>query len=187
MTTQSDKAPGTEIRLEDGRIRQRLSNLTMQSDKSRGIDNSFWVKKIYVSFILFTKQDLSICTLLERFSGVTTFSGATYFLGITTSPAIFSYLEAGYLDSLASVFPTVYAADTLTCSRGFSGFLRPSSSDGKGSKDTDRGAYIEAARIGSTCTRDTCSRDACIGNTFAREACTRSACIGSAYIGNTSI
>ena len=139
------------------------------------------------SFISFTKQDLSTRALLERFSGVTTFSGAIYSLGVTTCPAIFSYLEAWYSDSLASVSPSVHAADTLTRSGGFSGFLRPSSSDGKGFKGTDRGACIEAARIGSTCTRDTCSGDACISNTSAGGAYARSACIGGACIGNTSV
>ena len=139
------------------------------------------------SFISFTKQDLSTHALLKKFSGVMTILEATYSLGMMTCLAIFFFLEAGYLDSLASVSPSVHAADTLTCSGGFSGFLQPNSSDDKGSKGTNRGASIETARIGSTSTRDTCSGDTCIGNTSAGGVYARSACIGVACIGNTSV
>ena len=125
--------------------------------------------------------------MLKRFSGVTTILRATYFLGVTTCSAIFSCLEARYSDSLASVSPSVHAADTLTRSRSFTDIQRPSSSNDKCSKSTNRGACIEAARIGSTCTRDTCSGDGYIGNTSAGGACARSACIKGVCIETTSI
>ena len=118
---------------------------------------------------------------------MTTFLRAIYSLGMTTCPAIFSCLVARYLDSLASVSPSVHAADTLTRSWSFSDFQWPSSSDDKCSMGTNRGACIEAARIGSICTRDTCSGDGYIGNTSAGGAYAKSDYIGGADIGTTSI
>ena len=59
-----------------------------------------------------------------------------------------------------------------TCSGGFPGFPRPSSSDGKGAKGTDRVACIGAAGIGSTCARGTS-----VGDTSSAEGtCAESTC-----------
>lgn len=91
----------------------------------------------------------------------TTSSIITNFLGVTTlktsftsSPAIFSYLEAKYLSNCESVSPSAYAPSMLTFFWGFSHFLQP---DLFVSEDTD----VESA---------------CIGNTFPKKA---SASIGA--------
>ena len=140
-------------------------------------------------------------------------SGVTNSLGVTT-------LETSFSSSpVISVILSVNVSNLSTRFGSFPGFLqpystgargakgadwdimltRPSSSDGKGAKDINRGACIEAAGIGSTCTRDTCARGTCAGNassavsacikgagpegTGTEDAGTESACTGGAGAG----
>ena len=101
----------------------------------------------------------------------------------TSGLAIFFCLDAGYLDILASVSTLVNASNMLTHSKGFPSFLRPSSSDGKGNKGTNRVACIGTANIGSTCTRDTCARAIGARDTSsARGACVKGAFVRGAYV-----
>lgn len=73
--------------------------------------------------------------------------------------AIFFYLDTGYWNSWAFVFLLVNKSslfDTiLACFRCFLSYLRPSSTDGKGAKNTDRGTYIRATSIESIYIMDT--------------------------------
>ena len=75
-----------------------------------------------------------------------------------------------------------------TCSKGFSGFPRPSSSDGKGAKGTDRVVCTRAASIESTYTSGTGAGDtfstgsACVKGAFVGSACAESTCTGGASI-----
>lgn len=55
---------------------------------------------------------------------MTSYSGMSNFLGVTTYLAIFSRLYARYLDILTSVFVLIHASNMLTCFRGFSSFLQ---------------------------------------------------------------
>ena len=118
--------------------------------------------------------------------GVTTMNTS-----FTSGPAIFSCLDVGYSDILAFVSASVNASNMSTRSGGFPSFLRPSSSDGKGAKGTDRVAYTETAGIKSNYTRDTCARGtsardtffaggACVKGVFVRGACTENTCAGGA-------
>ena len=68
---------------------------------------------------------------------MTTLSKVTNFLGSTTHPAIFSYLDIGYLNSLASLSLLVHAPNMLTCSRGFPSFLPSLSTEKKGANSAD--------------------------------------------------
>ena len=124
-------------------------------------------------FVLFKKQELKSCILLETSSEITTLSEVINLSEVTTMNTsftsglgIFSCLDARYSDILASVSASVNASNMSTCSGRFPGFPRPSSSDGKGTKDTNRVAYTGYASIRSTCIRDTCSRDTSAGDTF---------------------
>ncbi len=94
----------------------------------------------------------------------------------TSGPAIFSCLDAGYSDILASVSASVNASNMSTRSGGFPGFPRPSSFDDKGAKGTDRVACTGVASIGSTCARGTGAGD----TSSAGGACAESTCAGGA-------
>ena len=144
-------------------------------------------------FVSSKKRELKPCALLETSSGVTTLLEVINSSGVTTmntsftsGPAIFSCLDAGYSDILASVSASVNASNMSTRSGGFLGFPRPSSSDGKGAKSTDKVACIGAAGIGSTCTRDTCARGTDAGDTsFAGGVCVKGAFVGGACAEST--
>ena len=79
-----------------------------------------------------------------------------------------------------------------THSGSFPGFPRPSSSDDKDTKRTNRVACIGAAGIGSTYTRDTCTRGTDVGDTFSaggayvKDAFVGGACDESTYAGDAS-
>ena len=144
-------------------------------------------------FVSSKKQELKPDILLEISSGITNLSKMINVSGITTMNtsftsglAIFSCLDAGYLDILASVFVSVNASNMSTHSGDFSGFPQPSLSDDKVAKDTNRVACIGAAGIGSIYTRDTCARSTSAGNTFfARSACIKGAFVGDTHSKNT--
>ena len=149
-------------------------------------------------FVSSKKRELKPYVLLGTSSGVTTLSEminssrvTTMNTSFTSSPAIFFCLDEGYSDILASVSVLVNASNMSTRSGGFPGFPRPSSSDGKGAKGTDRIACIGAAGIGSTCTKDTCARGTGAGDTssaggayvkgaFVGGACAESTCASGA-------
>lgn len=67
---------------------------------------------------------------------MTTLLKVTNFLELTTCPAIFSCLDAGYLNSLASLSPSVHM---LTCSGGVPDFLPSLLIEEKGTKDANVG------------------------------------------------
>ena len=144
-------------------------------------------------FVSSKKRELKPYILLGTSSGVTTFSEVINSSGVTTmntsfrsGPAIFSCLDVGYSDILASVSALVNASNMSTHSGGFPGFPRPSSSDGKGAKGTDRVTCTGAAGIGSTCTRDTCARGTGAGDTSsARDPCVKGAFVGGACAEST--
>lgn len=111
--------------------------------------------------------------MFEIFLRVTTLLKVINSLGVTTinifftgGLVIFSYLNAGYLNSLTSISVLVNALNMSTCFEGFLGFLRPSLSNSKGTKGTNRVIYIKVANIGSTCIRDTYARSISPKNTF---------------------
>lgn len=63
----------------------------------------------------------SFCLLLKIFSRVISLSKVTNFSGLTTCPAIFFYLNAGYLDSLIFLSLLIHALNMMICSGGFLG------------------------------------------------------------------
>lgn len=86
-------------------------------------------------------------------------------------------------NSWISVSALVNASNISTCSRGFSGFSRPSlSNQGKNANNINKAACIEVAGIRSTYIRDICTR-----NTNAEDAFSiRGTCIKSVFVGDTN-
>lgn len=142
------------------------------------------------SFIWSTKPGLSTCALLKRFSGVITFLRAIYSLDVITCLTIFSYLEPGYLDSLASVSPSIHTPNILTCFEGFSSFLWPCSIGAKGAKSVDYNILLTffAYFLGYSPSLSTNIRGVKvigIGNTLIKDAYTWGFCIKVANTDNT--
>ena len=77
----------------------------------------------------------------------------------------------------------VNALNMLTCLGGFLGFPRPSLSDSKGTKGTNKVACTGATCIESTYTRDICAKDTSVEDTFSA----KSACIKGVFIGGTCV
>lgn len=96
------------------------------------------VNKIFLSFSLWAYiTGRPFCLLLEISLRVTTLLEVINFLESITHPAIFSNLDIGYLDSLASLSLLVYILNMLTCFGSFLGFLLLFSTKEKSAKDAD--------------------------------------------------
>lgn len=138
------------------------------------------------SFIQLTKQELKIYILLGTFSCVMFLLGVTNLLGITTvktsftsGPAIFSYLDVGYLDTLVYISPSINTSNMLTCSGCFSSFLQSGSLS---AKDID----VESACAGCTFAKASCFESACTWGASVGDICTKSTCMGAGTcFGNT--
>lgn len=71
-----------------------------------------------------------------------------------SSLAIFSFIDARYLDSLASVFVFVNILNIIPYSKSSLGFLQPSLFNSKSTKSINKIAYIRSDNIRSTCIRN---------------------------------
>ena len=93
----------------------------------------------------------------------------TNFSGSTTCPIIFSCLNIGYLNSLASLPLSIHTPNILTYFGYFLSFSRSLSTKKKIAKDAD----INSGKLGSACIRDSSIKDTntegvCITSTCAR-------------------
>lgn len=76
----------------------------------------------------------------------------------------------------------------LTRSKDFLDFLRPSSFDGKGAKNTNKVAYIGAASIENTCIMDTCAKSTSAEDiSSAKDICVQDAFVRGVYIEDTCV
>lgn len=110
-------------------------------------------------------------TLLE----MTALLGPTNSLRMTTSPTILFYLDTRYSNILAFVAALIHALDMLTCSGGFSDFLRPCSIGVGVAKNANvMSTYVKSASyVGNVSVIGACTGIAYIGNSCIRATCIR--------------
>lgn len=143
------------------------------------------------SFILFRKQGLYFCGLLEISSKATSLSREKTLSRFTT-------LKTSFSSSLVIfIFLLVNLSNLLTYSKGFLGFSQPCSTEAISfdirkiciRQTCSKDAYIEdvLAFAGNVCTEDAGTKSTCIKDVYTKDTCTSNGYIKDANIDVTGI